>query len=501
MREFALKFRTASLEKQVLPSARDDSSREQSIPARIILAGIAAIVFCSEAQVHAQAFDRFAQHTFFAGSPASDYYSYSRGNISAPSTVRLVNNRLPLETAEFKSGPNALELSWTSAKNGGWDVSIDAVRWRNAELNWQGDTLSFWVFAPHTMKSADLPRIALTDEQGGHTTAAPLSEFTGDVPARKWTRISVDLTKLHSESLRPFQPARLNAVLFSQNDGDGKPHTLYVDEIRMDGAMSVQSVPAAPTALQATGYERHVDLEWQAQDDPGATEYVVYRSERGGAYKQVGVQRYGVHRFTDWVGLPDAKVSYQVSARNGQMVESKRTSPASATTHAMTDDELLTMVQRASFHYYWDGAEPNSGMALESQPGPDHLVAMGASGFGVMALVVAVDRGFITREQGAERMLRIANFLDKADKYHGAWAHFLDGRTGKTVSLFGIYDDGADLVETSFMMQGLLAARQYFNKDNTQETQLRDVINRQWRGVDRGWLRAPPLKDARYMQS
>ena len=463
-------------------------------------ASLAAVVACvavgSVQRAEAEGFDRFAQHVIFAGSPASDFYSYSRGSISAPSTVKLVNDRLPLETEEFKSGPNALEVSWTSAAKGGWDVSIDPIQWRNGELQWQGKTVSFWVWSPHALRAADLPRFAVTSRGGGHTTAAALSDFSGDIPARRWTRIAVDTRKLASASLHPFDPAGLNGVLLSQNTADGKPHTLYLDEIRIGDEIGVQAKPSAPGALKATGYERHVDLEWQAPEDPVTTEYVVYRSEGGGPYKQVGVQRYGVHRFTDWLGAPEQKASYQVAARDAQMHESERTGAATAATHSMTDDELLTMVQRASFRYYWDGAEPNSGMALESQPGPDHLVAMGASGFGVMALVVAVDRGFITREQGAERMLRITNFLDHADKYHGAWPHFLDGRSGKTISLFGIYDDGADLVETSFMMEGLLTARQYFNGNTAQEKQIREIISRLWHGVDWDWFRATPLHDA-----
>ena len=455
-----------------------------------------ATIACASQPARAQAFDRFAEHTIFAGSPASDYYSYSRGNISAPSTVKLLHDRLPLETAEFRSGPNALELSWTSVANGGWDVSIDPIQWRNGELRWQGSVVSFWVWSPHSLRAAELPSFAVTSRGGGHTTAAPLNQFAGDLPARRWTRIAVDTSRLISASLHPFDPAGLNSVLFSQNEADSKPHTLYVDEMRIGDEVTVQAMPSTPTALTATGFERHVDLDWQAPEDPVTMEYVVYRSEHGGAYRQVGVQRYGVHRFTDWLGSPDTKASYQITARDAQMRESTRTAAATASTHPMTDDELLTMVQRASFRYYWDGAEPNSGMTLESQPGPDHLVAMGASGFGVMALVVAVDRGFITRDQGAERMLRIANFLDHADRYHGAWPHFLDGRTGKTISLFGIYDDGADLVETSFMMQGLLTARQYFNRDTPQERQLRDTVNRLWRGVDWDWFRATPLHDA-----
>ncbi len=463
-----------------------------------VLVACAACLHIGGLRAQAQAFDRFANHTFFAGSPSSDYYPYSRGNISAPSTLKLLHDRIPLQSAHFKSGPNALELSWASNANGGWDATVQAVHWRNADPAWQGDTLAFWVWTPETIRAADMPSIALADDQGGHTTATPLQRFTRDIPAQTWVRIAVDLRALPSASLRPFQSLRLDQVIFSQSAADAHAHTLLLDEVRVDTDSTAQHALSAPAALTATGFERHVDLEWQAAEDASTAEYVIYRSQHGESFRQVGVQRYGVHRFTDWLGAPDQEASYQVAARDGEMHESQRSTAATARTHSMTDEELLTMVQRASFRYYWDGAEPNSGMALESQPGPDHMVAMGASGFGVMALVVAVDRGFITREQGVERMLRIVRFLDAADKYHGAWPHFLDGRTGKTVSLFGIYDDGADLVETSFMLQGLLTARQYFRADTPQERELRDLINRQWRGVEWDWFRATPQHDALY---
>ncbi len=461
-----------------------------------LLAAFFAVV---PSTVAAQSFARFGDHVVFDNSPSSGYDPYSSGNVSAPSTLKLVQGKLPLETAQFVSGPNALELSWTSASRGGWDAQIRAIRWRNADLQWTGNTLSFWLWSAEPIAAAALPRIALTDIDGGHTVAAPLQSFTGDLPANKWSRVSVPLASLHFDSLHPFNAAHLESVLFSQSSADNESHTLYLDEIRVDdGDTRPSSAPAAPSDLKAKGYERHVDLEWQAAEDAVTTEYVVYRSVHGAPFEAIGTQRYGVHRYTDYTGEPPYEASYQVLARTPSLRESARTATATAHTHAMTDDELLTMVQEASFRYYWDGAEPNSGMALESQPGPDHLVAMGASGFGVMALVVAVDRGFITREEGVERMQRITGFLSKADRYHGVWPHFLDGRTGKTISLFGIFDDGGDLVETSFMMQGLLTARQYFSKDTPGESALRSTINTLWHQVDWDWYRATPQRDALY---
>jgi hypothetical protein len=135
-----------------------------------------------------------------------------------------------------------------------------------------------------------------------------------------------------------------------------------------------------------------VDLHWQGADDPTIAQYVIYRSLNGGAYKAIGVQRYGVNRYADYGGDPHAAGSYKVSARTASMAESPMTGVATAKTRPMTDDELLTMVEEASFRYYWEAAEPVSGMARESQPGADDVVALGASGFGIMAMVVAVDQ-------------------------------------------------------------------------------------------------------------
>jgi exo beta-1,2-glucooligosaccharide sophorohydrolase (non-reducing end) len=170
----------------------------------------------------------------------------------------------------------------------------------------------------------------------------------------------------------------------------------------------------------------------------------------------------------------------------------------SAATHEMTDDELLTMVQEAGFRYYWEAAEPHSGMTRENTPGDDDIVAVGASGFGVMAIIVGAERGFITHQQAIERLSRITDFLATADHYHGAWPHFLSGSTGHRLPVFDMYDNGADLVETSFMMEGLLAARQYFKRDGPSGQELYERITKLWQGVDWNWFRATPQHDALY---
>ena len=153
----------------------------------------------------------------------------------------------------------------------------------------------------------------------------------------------------------------------------------------------------------------------------------------------------------------------------------------------ISDEELLTLVQEKTFRYFWDYAHPVSGLSRERLNSGD-IVTTGGSGFGIMAIPVGIERGFITREEGAERMLTIATFLDeKAERFHGAYSHWLDGTTGMAIA-FSAKDDGADLVETGFLIEGLLTVQQYFNKDNATESAIRQKITKIWEEVEWDWF-------------
>jgi hypothetical protein len=160
----------------------------------------------------------------------------------------------------------------------------------------------------------------------------------------------------------------------------------------------------------------------------------------------------------------------------------------------ITDDSLLTLVQYQTFRYFWDGAEPVSGMTCERinmndvYPENDkNIITTGGSGFGFMAILIGIEWGFITREQGVERLERMIRFLEGADRFHGAWPHWINGETGK-VKPFSTKDDGADLVETSYMIQGMLTVRQYFANGSTREKRLAEAIDRLWKDVDFTWF-------------
>ena len=158
----------------------------------------------------------------------------------------------------------------------------------------------------------------------------------------------------------------------------------------------------------------------------------------------------------------------------------------------LSDEELLDEVQRQTFKYFWDFAHPVSGMALERSDKDAYgvedfeIVTSGGSGFGIMAIIVGVERNFISRTEAVERLLTITDFLLKGDRFHGAFPHWYYGSTGK-VRPFFTEDNGGDIVETSFMIQGLLTARQYFNKELPDESLLRNKINQLWNEVEWEW--------------
>ncbi len=168
----------------------------------------------------------------------------------------------------------------------------------------------------------------------------------------------------------------------------------------------------------------------------------------------------------------------------------KKSVEVTSSADRISDDSLLTLIQYKTFRYFWDGAEPVSGMARERYhidgvyPENDfNIVTTGGSGFGVMAILAGIERKFITREEGLSRLRHIVDFLGKADRFHGAWPHWINGETGR-VKPFGQKDNGADIVETAYMIQGLLAARQYFMKGDDAGKKLAEDINTLWKEVD-----------------
>lgn len=252
---------------------------------------------------------------------------------------------------------------------------------------------------------------------------------------------------------------------------------------------SAWSQLAAPTDLTVNAYDSHFELNWAPNAEPTLRNYKIYVSIDGGQeyslLKKVNaIQRDYIH----FIGRQDAEYFYKITAEDNVLNESDFSAVVSGQTFEMSDDELLDMVQNYNFRYFWDFGHPVSGLARERNT--TSTVTSGGSGFGVMAILVGIERGFITKEQGLARLFKIVNFLERADRFHGVFPHWMNGATGKTIP-FSPLDNGADLVETAFLIQGLLTVRTYFDGDEGDEISLRQKITGIWEAVEWDWF----LKD------
>jgi len=445
----------------------------------------------------------YYRHTFFDNSNTPDSYFYSSGKAVDPSVVELQNGKAPVDSTTFLTPPNALRLSWKSSPGGSWEFEIRVVEFRNREIVFYGDSLFLWCYSPAPIAAENLPVLRLLDTTRNFSGPVHLGEFSGGIKERAWTRVRLPLARFRSGSPGHFDPHRLQELIFSQGAADGAQHTLLVDEIRIDSSASADADRGAPRLpapknVKAVGYERHVDISWNAVADGSLGRYVIYRSQDGRNFRPIGIQVPGITRFADFLGRPGEKASYEIASSDQNYRLSRFSQAATASTRPLDDDQLLTMLEEACFRYYWESAGPRSGMARENVPGNDRILATGASGFGIMALVMGVERGFITRQEALERLTRIVSFLEKAPRYHGAWSHFMDDPSGESLPVFDMYDNAGDLVETAFLMEGLLTARQFFTGNARPEKSLRERITRLWETVEWDWYRQSAQSDALY---
>jgi len=175
----------------------------------------------------------------------------------------------------------------------------------------------------------------------------------------------------------------------------------------------------------------------------------------------------------------------------GRQDNDSRANGDSGQESSISDEELLDLIQRETFRYFWEYAQTESGGARErfhpAEPSKDEkVVTTGGTGFGIMAIIVGIERGYISREEGTNRLSKILSFLESADRFHGAWPHWLDGTNGKVIP-FSPKDDGGDLVETAFLVQGLICVKEYFKDGQPQEKAIAEKADMLWKGVEWNW--------------
>lgn len=240
-----------------------------------------------------------------------------------------------------------------------------------------------------------------------------------------------------------------------------------------------------PYRISAEGYPAHVHLSWI---NNVGSEYEIYRAEPSGKFKKYAVCD-GDEYLDFSIGKSDNQREYTYRiCPVGYPVDSAADFEVKAEVPAACDSALLDMVQKYTLRYFTDFAHPHTGLARErSNDINGDIVTTGGTGFGLMALIAGAERGFISREYALDIITKTVTFLENCEKFHGAWAHWYDGDTGKTFS-FSKYDDGGDIVETAFLAEGLITVRQWLaDSDNADEKKVAGRCDKLWKGVEWDW--------------
>jgi len=410
--------------------------------------------------------------------------------LTAPSEIERYGTdlrRFPVESIiPAHQGVNSLRLKWRSNTNGGWFAIAAGNNWTEKDIS-GADTLMFWMYSVEGIAGADLPKVFMEDITNHKSNFHLLSAWINDLPARSWVRFTMPMSQFFDAN-DGTDWTKIKTIGFTQNNADGAEHTLLIDDMRVFTGDGSSPPASTPSGVVATGYDSHIEVSWNLNNESFVSGYEVDRSlDEGNTFTTIKVTDKSTHIYIDWVrSLGDTvTASYRIKALNESNDQSVPSDTVFASTHVFSDDEFLDMVQRYTFRYFWDYAQDSSGMSRDRNV-PIDAVTTGGSGFGVMAIIVGIERGYITREQGIERMLKILSFLERADRFHGAWSHYVDGNTGAVIP-FSTKDDGGDLVETAFMIEGLLTARQYFNGASTDEQTIVAKITNLWEGVEWDW--------------
>lgn len=431
-------------------------------------------------------------YLYFQDSPDPIMYDFSWMELTSPSELERKGadlRRFPVEsTIPAAQGVNSLRLKWKSVSGGNWFAIAAGLDWTDKDIS-DTDTLHFMLYSVGGLVKANLPLVFMEDVNNTKTSFHSFQAFSPDLTAGVWTTIKVPMDVFLSAG-DPVDFTKIKTIGFTQGAADAVTHTLLVDDMRVFKGTGVAPPAIVPTGVVATGYDSHTEVIWNAGDAGNLNGYEVQRSQDNGVtFQTIGTVQKTDSGYIDWVRSLGygTNLVYRVAALNAANQLSEYSDTTSASTREFTDEEMLDMVQQYTFRYFYDFAHPVSGLARERNTSGD-VVTSGGSGFGIMALLVGIERGFITRQEGIERMLKITGFLATADRFHGVWPHWLNGVTGD-VNPFSQYDNGGDLVETAFLAQGLLTARQYFNGADPSESMIRDRITDLWEGIEWDWYR------------
>jgi len=418
------------------------------------------------------------------------YYDASWGT-ATQSYLELVGpgrDKMPINSVQKYRGQHSGILRWKQVSGGLWRLFIAADGW--VGQNAVGyDSLVFYLNGPQAFSGSVLPFLGLedTDNQLSDTTALS-DHFSGlDADVSTWQRVQVPLSAF--QPFGPFDLNKLKTVRFSQGVVTADTVTLWVDEIRVVRKKSDTQAPTSPQNVAAIIHDGLVELNWDDNAEADLAGYTVYRATNAvGPYSPLNSELLHASYHFDPTVVNGTLYYYKVTAVDSSSNESEPSGVVSAMPMKMPLEDLLDLEQRAAFYFFWYGSNPTTGVSLDRMTNPT-LGATGSTGFALTTYPIAVERGWITREQAAARVVKVLRFYrDRADQFHGLFPHFLNSVTGKVIELFS-RDNGVDVVESAYFFAGALTCRQYFNRDEPLENEIRQIATELYHAADWQFMR------------
>jgi hypothetical protein len=424
----------------------------------------------------------------------SDYRDASWGTASGGDFLHLVHgSKMPVETEHVLVGSTSGLIEYRHV-GGSWDLFVAAEGWPEFDLS-ALDSLVLYLNAPQTIAAAELPRIGLEDGAKTKSGLVPLGSYSGalDGDPETWQRVSIPLSAFDASG--GFLIERFQTVRFAHGGLNPETRRVFIDHIHAIGTIEGAVPPPAPTALETRDGDRSVILRWQPPDHD-VHGYRIYRGEgESGALQELPLGIVTRSDFVDFSAENGQTYRYAVRAVDSQGIAGPHSEPVVARPASLSDEQFIELVQRTAFDYFWYEASPVSGQVRDrSRPGAACSIA--ATGMGLTALTIGIDRGWITREQGLERVLVTLRTLWTTPQgtatsgtigHRGFFYHFLECDTALRAGT-----NELSSIDTALLIAGVLHTSTYFTEDDPLEAEVRSLADSIYERVEWTWLRTAP---------
>jgi len=420
----------------------------------------------------------------FENSVLPNNYSNSQVHYQGNSWIKNLKKSLPVSDSIYFTPNNALSLNYISAEEGYWQAEVS---YSDIYLTPKNGVLIFKLYIQSHTSIDELPTIQVVHADSTNSEKIHIKDFLTNFQENMWVSVEIPLKKVEGIS----ENSGISAIRFSQQAHDGKEHQLYLDQIEILPLKTPQNkLTGAAVIHSVVPFERHVDISWRLPLTPSIRYIKIYRSENNKDFTPLAIRPIFATKYSDIIPEVGRSYYYKIVWVDFQYRESPFSNTLESKTKILSNEELLSMVQHANIQYFIDGAEFNSGMQQLKMSGEGAIVSLKLTGLGIMALITGAEQKMFSREVLIARIQKIVDFLKDAESIHGAFPALLDGRTGKGV--FAASSDHAiDLHGTSYLIQGLLVAKEYLNHENAVETGIRQQITSIWNAVEWKYFMKP----------